>query len=47
MTNGISVALAAIIILVLILDSAFWQGAGELFLARKFIDMVDWLEFWR
>lgn len=47
MTNSVAAALAAMIILGLILDRIFWQGAGELFLAIKFIDMVDWLEFWR
>lgn len=47
MTNSVAAALAAIIVLALILDRVFWEGVGELFLARKFIDMVDWLEFWR
>ena len=47
MTNSVAAALAATIILGLILDRIVWQGAGELFLAIKFVDMVDWLEFWR
>ncbi len=47
MTNGISAVLAALILLFLILDRIFWHAAAEVFLARKFITLVDWLEFWR
>lgn len=47
MTNRIALALAVLTVLCLILDRALNQGAAFLFLARKFLDLVDWLEFWR
>lgn len=47
MTNRIALALAILTLLCLILDLVLNQGAVLLFLARKFIDLVDWLEFWR
>ncbi len=47
MTNRIALALAILTILSLILDRLVNQGAATVFLARKFIDLVDWLEFWR
>ena len=47
MTNKIALALAILVITLLILDRVLFQSAALFFLARKFIDLVDWLEFWR
>ncbi|MCX8508482.1 MAG: hypothetical protein ORN49_06335 [Rhodobacteraceae bacterium] len=47
MSNQFAAGLAIVILLLLILDRIVFDGAAELFLARKFILLVDWLEFWR
>ncbi len=47
MTNKIALALAILVIVMLILDRVLFQGAALFFLERKFLDLVDWLEFWR
>jgi hypothetical protein len=47
MTNRIAIAFAILIVSGLILDLALTQGAAFVFLAKKFLDLVDWLEFWR
>jgi hypothetical protein len=47
MTNRIAIALASLLLLALILDRALNQGAALLFMAKKFLVLIDWLEFWR
>jgi hypothetical protein len=42
-----SIILATIIGGFLIGDYVMYEGANTLFLARKFVDFLDWLAFWR
>lgn len=46
MTNRLAVALAAVLLAAVIVDSVFFDGAGTLFLARKLLVLIDWLAFW-
>ena len=39
--------IAASLALLIGADIALASGEASLFLARKFIDLMDWLEFWR
>ncbi|WP_164876082.1 hypothetical protein [Falsirhodobacter deserti] len=46
MTNKVALWLAAIIIAAIVIDvQAEWGGVT--FLMRKFLKLVDWVEFWR
>lgn len=47
MTNRIFLGLLVLVVLALILDFAVTGGASLLFLARRFVDLVDWIAFWR
>ena len=47
MTNRIAVVLAALILVLLILDWRLYDLANSLFLARKFAELVEWVAFWR
>ena len=46
MTNTLAVVLAGLILVALVLDYALGTGAA-LFLARRFLDLVEWMAFWR
>ena len=46
MTNRIALALAALIAAFVALDLALGTG-GTLFLARRFLGLLDWMAFWR
>ncbi len=47
MTNPIAVGLAIVILIALALDFGINAGAGSLFLAREFIQLIHWVAFWR
>ncbi|MBS0565284.1 MAG: hypothetical protein JSR87_12675 [Proteobacteria bacterium] len=47
MTHRIFLGLAGLILLALVIDAAAFHGAALLFLARKFVDLSDWVAFWR
>ncbi len=47
MTNRIAVVLAALIVAFFVTDY-FWLGLdAPVFLGRKFIELIDFLAFWR
>ena len=46
MTNRIAITLALLVALAVGLDLALGLG-GTLFVARRFVAILDWLAFWR
>ena len=47
MTHRIFLGMAGLVLLALALDALGFHGAATLFLARKFIDLSNWIAFWR
>jgi len=47
MTNRIAIVLGLLILAALAFDVLSNDHAGVLFLARKFIDLIEYLAFWR
>ena len=47
MTNQIALGLGALILLGLGADYMFFGMENSLFLARKLVDMIEWMAFWR
>lgn len=47
MTNRIAFGLAAVLLAAGIADATLNSGEGLLFLARKLLDLVEYLAFWR
>lgn len=47
MTNRVALILALLIGAGILADSVLTGGEGLTFLARKFIDLLDWVAFWR
>lgn len=47
MTNRIALGLALLIIAAIGADFALSGGSASLFLARKFLVILDWAMFWR
>ena len=47
LTDRIALWLAAVLILLIGADFLITGGATLLFLARKFLDLMDWVAFWR
>jgi hypothetical protein len=47
MTNQIAIALALPILAAIGVDQALFDGANLLFLAKKGLDLIEWLAFWR
>ncbi|MGJ8584637.1 MAG: hypothetical protein ACSHXD_11120 [Marinosulfonomonas sp.] len=47
MTNRIAIALAVILIGLLFADYELRDGQTTLFWARKFVNLIDWVKFWR
>ncbi len=47
MTNQIALFLGALILLGLGIDWRFHDWSNTLFLARQFVDLIEWLAFWR
>ncbi len=46
MTNKLAIVLGTLIVALLVANFAFgWEG--HLFLARKFVDLTEYLAFWR
>lgn len=46
-TNQIALYLAVLIVALVLLDVTFNASAAMLFLLRKMVDLVEYLEFWR
>ncbi|WP_192841358.1 hypothetical protein [Falsirhodobacter sp. alg1] len=46
MPNKVAFYMAAVIIVAIALDLIFGWG-GTAFTARKFLEFIEWLEFWR
>jgi len=47
MTNRLALTIFALIVVAVLADQALNGGAAGVFLMRKFIDMVEYLSFWR
>lgn len=47
MNTPIAIGLAALILLCVLADAIFNGWGASLFLARKSVDLVDWVAFWR
>jgi hypothetical protein len=47
MTNRIAFTLAALILAFFVADHFWFQLGAPLFLARKLLDLVEYLAFWR
>jgi hypothetical protein len=47
LTNRIALWLALIILAGILADATLNGGAALFFLARKFLDMIEWVAFWR
>ncbi|MFM7333981.1 MAG: glyceraldehyde-3-phosphate dehydrogenase [Tabrizicola sp.] len=46
MTNTIALWIGVILVAGIIADVALNGGTALLFLARKFLDLVEWVDFW-
>ena len=46
MTNTIALWLGLVIVVASIADLVFNGGIALQFLARKFLDLVEWVDFW-
>ena len=46
-TNRIAIFLALAIVAFLVVDFLVFERAMSLFLARKFVDLIDLVAFWR
>ena len=47
MTNGIALFVVLLAAAALVADAIFNGWGGSLFLARRFLDLVAWVAFWR
>lgn len=47
MTNKIALFLGLMILGALMVDAVFYGWDSTVFLARKFVDLIEWLKFWR
>jgi len=47
MTDRVATAFLALVLAALAADYVLNGSAATLFLARKFLDLTDWLAFWR
>ncbi len=47
MTNAIAISIAVALGVALALDYHYMDGAVTLIFARKFVEMIEWLTFWR
>ncbi|WP_424939502.1 hypothetical protein [Aliiroseovarius sp. S253] len=47
MTNQLAILLGAAILLLLGLDIFLWDGTYLVFLAKKFLELSEWVAFWR
>lgn len=46
MTNTLAIILVGLLVAGLVMDQMLGTGVA-LFLARRFLDLVDWMVFWR
>ncbi|MCK0169872.1 hypothetical protein MWU53_02255 [Aliiroseovarius sp. S1123] len=47
MTNQLAIILGAVILLLVGLDVVVWDAENLLFLAKKFLELTEWVAFWR
>ena len=47
MTNTIAVFLIALLLAVLGIDAVFNDGSTTLLFAKKFLELIEWVAFWR
>ncbi|QPM89872.1 hypothetical protein [Pseudooceanicola algae] len=47
MNTRITLIIALLVFGFLFYDNVLGTGETSLFLARKFVDLVDWIAFWR
>ncbi len=47
MTNTIAIWLGLVITALLAADYIYYDWANTLFLLRKFMELIEWLAFWR
>ncbi|SMR71163.1 hypothetical protein SAMN04488030_0790 [Aliiroseovarius halocynthiae] len=47
MTNQLAIALGAVIVLLCGLDIFLWDGTYLVFLTQKFLELTEWIAFWR
>lgn len=47
LTNRIALWLGLILLLGIVADYALNDGSALFFLARKFLDLIEWVAFWR
>lgn len=47
MTNRLALILGGLIVLAVVLDVALAGDRHLLFLAKKFMELIEWLAFWR
>ncbi len=47
MTNSIALVLGAVIIGGIVFDLTTYDGSNLLFLGKKFMELIEWMAFWR
>ena len=47
MTNQLAIILGAVILLLVGLDVVVWGTENLLFLSKKFLELTEWVAFWR
>ncbi|MFP4043883.1 MAG: glyceraldehyde-3-phosphate dehydrogenase [Rhodosalinus sp.] len=47
MTNSIALGLGLAILAAIVADQVWLDGAGFIFLMRRFYALIEWLAFWR
>ncbi len=47
MTNRLALILGLLIVLALVVDVLLVGDTHILFLAKKFMDLIEWMAFWR
>ena len=47
MTNKLALFLGALVLCALVFDAIVYDNSGAFFLARKLVDFIEWLKFWR
>lgn len=47
MTTPIAIGLGAVVLAFFLGDAVLYHGEVSIFLARKTVDLIDWVAFWR
>ncbi len=47
MTNRIALVLALLLVGALVVDTLYFGSEHLVFLSKKFLDLIEWLAFWR